>query len=820
MQGSHPGGRRARRPRRSSSDSDHPDPVASTASDRTHSPPSGTSTQPPSTAVPRSSDRSVRCPDAHRVVDTAAGCSPHTPDLTATAADTSPNATASDTSPNPNLALLPDATLPSQWLLCVTDDDITTRLLAVAAAITAQAPRPAFTAGLLRTADFDRALLPYADIPDLPRPLQLPVDLAAVTDGGAQPTVDASPPRWLRRQRARRAPQELRQAAADVVAARAMSLIDPTEVRGWAPLFTVEQGDKHRLIYDLRQLNASLADPTFQMETLVDLPLIAAGCRVGGKLDLKSAFWQVPVAADLRRYLATDVPGMEGVFAWDVLPMGLSHSPRLFTDLLRPLLAAWRARGMRVLIYLDDIGLFAPNPQVYAEHADIIVRDLAAAGLIVSPSKAFFAPLEQFEFLGLLVNLPQQSFIVPTRRIERIAADASSLAAMTVAPRTDLQALLGRIGFAAMACPWLAYYRAHLGAVAGGGDGGEVRLTPEVREELRWWAGEEPRRLLQERHWAWTHTRYTRVYATRRRSDEGPRSAPGVRWVQSDASEHGVGIRWQDGGDAAEPLPRWLWDAPSAARELYGMCRAVERGLFSRGTVVRLVCDAQAAVFAVNGPSVAPSTARVARRLFEAATAKGVILTAEWLPREQLDAVDAGSRVAEADMAHAMLPRSVVTTAWNAAWGRGGPEYEPFTDIHNRSWPTAERHGSHHPMPGTTGDALADLRPWLESDGIWCNAPFAIWRPVVKRLLEVHARSPHTKIVAVLPDTPLVRERMRGWRVIQTVDHVLAPPRFVRSVPSPSPAIIFASPTPHPRQSPSAAGSRRGSAPASRVPRK
>ena len=694
--------------------------------------------------------------------------------------------------PDPNLRLLPNATLPAQWRLGPTDPDVTTALLGVADAITAHATRHTpFVAGRLRTADFERALLPYDDVPDLPRPILLPVALAAVTDGGdveEQPT----PPRWLRRRRARQAPQELRDAAADVIASKAMSMLRDEEARGWAPLFTVEQGEKHRLIYDLRCLNSSLADPSFTMETLTDLPLIAAGCLYGGKLDLKSAFWQVPVADDLRRYLATDVPGQAGTWAWDVLPMGLSHSPRIFTELLRPLLMAWRARGMRVLVYLDDIGLFAPDAATYAAHAAVIVRDLTAAGLLISPAKAFLAPLQRFEFLGLLVDLPAQAFVVPTRRIQRIAEDAAAMAAATTVPRTDLQALLGRIGFAALACPFIAYYRANIGAAAGGADAcSEVRVTEGVREELQWWAGDEPRKLLEERVWKWSHTRYTRLYASRTRSDD--RHAPTVRWARSDASEEGVGLRWQGvPGVASEPLPRWLWDAPSAARELYGMCRVIERGKFARGEVVRLVCDAQAAVATVIGPSVAASTARVARRLFESAMSKGVILSAEWLPRDQLQDVDAGSRISEGQMMHAMVPEPLAREAWKRAGFGPEPEFEPFTDVHNRMWKHA-KYGSHHPMPGTSGDALGDDRCWTRSRSIWCNPPFALWRPVIRQLQVVRTASPSTRICAVLPDIPLVRERMRGWDVVGRVNEVLAPPRFVRTVPAPTNMIIFAS---------------------------
>ena len=66
------------------------------------------------------------------------------------------------------------------------------------------------------------------------------------------------------------------------------ALLPSVSVDAWSPLFTIDQADKVRLIFDLRALNESVSDPSFAMETLAQVPSFASGARVMLKLDLRS----------------------------------------------------------------------------------------------------------------------------------------------------------------------------------------------------------------------------------------------------------------------------------------------------------------------------------------------------------------------------------------------------------------------------------------------------------------------------------------------------------------------------------------------------
>ena len=288
-------------------------------------------------------------------------------------------------------------------------------------------------------------------IPPLP---PIPISLADVS------AVDLEEVRSLPRPFRRHMTRELRAEAAKAIGCRALRHARLEHLIHAAPLFTVWQRIKYRLVYDLRIFNSVCDDATFRMETLSDVPIIAAGCKVGGKLDLASAYWQYPLADDLSAALGCFIDGRP--YRWACLPFGLSMAPRTFTALLHPFIVAWRRIGIRVVAYLDDIAVFADDPAQYAEHVAIVVNDLAAAGIRIAAKKAFLTPMTRFEFLGLLIDLTRQAFSVSTDRQARLASEAQEV--LSDPSRSSLESFLGRTAFCGLACPWISFFRPSLTA--------------------------------------------------------------------------------------------------------------------------------------------------------------------------------------------------------------------------------------------------------------------------------------------------------------------------------------------------------------------
>ena len=77
------------------------------------------------------------------------------------------------------------------------------------------------------------------------------------------------------------------------------------------------------------------------------------------KIDLKDAYYTVPIHPNHRRYLRFMYQGI--LYEFGCLPFGLSSAPRAFTKLLKPVVVLIRLLGIHVVIYLDDILLLHPN---------------------------------------------------------------------------------------------------------------------------------------------------------------------------------------------------------------------------------------------------------------------------------------------------------------------------------------------------------------------------------------------------------------------------------------------------------------------------
>ena len=681
-----------------------------------------------------------------------------------------------------------DLAPPQQWQLAADiSAEAVERAVAIAQLVARQDSTP-FRAGLL-SQDRIAAAFPAGFSLDLP---PIPLTLAAIADPSA--AFSDLPTAGRRRRFDADAAPLIEKCLASGALRRLRAAERPL---GWAPLFSVLSSHKTRLIFDLRAFNACLSDPAFVMETLLDLPALAAGCVVGGKLDCKSAYFQYPIHPQLQSFMCCTSPLTGETLAWTVLPFGLSHAPGIWTRLLANFVRLWRSQGIVVLAYIDDIILLAPSTGAFLQHSAIIVRDLLAAGIRLSADKYFLAPLSRFEALGLLVDLTARGFIIPDSRLHQISTEAEAILNLARSGQEvsakAIEVLLGRITFAALACPWLAFYRAHLIAAISPlivGDSipvdATVALVPDAVEELQWWSTAAPS-FLSGRVWPWDSLASTRIYAKR------GLAAPFPLFVAaSDASATGIGFSVLGSSMESEPLPPDLGPAsPSCSRELYGLARCIETGDFDAGAVIRLLTDAQAAMFTWCSPSVAPSTARYARRLFEAALERDVIVQLEWTPRWLLEPWDAGSRIAERDMAHATVPRMHAAALVAEAFGDGAVvDAEFFASAAAATFPRAPR-GSRLPDPAAPlGDGMS-AAAWRTCKAGWAFPPFALARTLAARVAAM-PRAP--AVVLLLPDIPIIRFVLRTWRSRDGPTYLYAPPTFSRRAAPPVPLRAFLPP--------------------------
>ena len=149
----------------------------------------------------------------------------------------------------------------------------------------------------------------------------------------------------------------------------------------YSHLFLVpKKGGDLRPVIDLSNLNQFISNEHFQMENILCLKQLLNPNDFMVKLDLKDAYLTVGIHEDSQQYLRFIWKGQ--TYQFQALPFGLCTAPRIFTKLLKPVIAFLRMQNIRLLIYLDDILIVGSNITALNKHTQLVLELLRSLGFI------------------------------------------------------------------------------------------------------------------------------------------------------------------------------------------------------------------------------------------------------------------------------------------------------------------------------------------------------------------------------------------------------------------------------------------------------
>ena len=171
----------------------------------------------------------------------------------------------------------------------------------------------------------------------------------------------------------------------------------------YSNLFLVPKRDGgQRPVINLKALNQFVQPCHFKMEGIHTLrDLIKQGDWLA-KVDLKDAYFTIPIHASQRKYLRFMMAGQ--AYEFNCLPFGLSSAPWVFTKTLKPVAALLREMGVRMIVYIDDILILAETKGKAQEQAKALVYLLECLGFIINKKKSELTPAQIMDFLGLTVD--------------------------------------------------------------------------------------------------------------------------------------------------------------------------------------------------------------------------------------------------------------------------------------------------------------------------------------------------------------------------------------------------------------------------------
>ncbi|XP_040178560.1 LOW QUALITY PROTEIN: uncharacterized protein LOC120912608 [Rana temporaria] len=539
----------------------------------------------------------------------------------------------------------------------------------------------------------------------------------------------------------------------ELISKHAVIEVDPSSPGFLSNLFLVKKkGGGFRPVINLRDLNQHVAYRHFKMEGIHCLrDLLQPGDWLV-KVDLKDAYLTVPMHRESQHLLR--FRWWERTWQFTCLPFGLSSAPWCFTKILKPVVASLRSRGVRLIIYLDDILIIAYSKSQAYRHTTWTIDLLQGLGFLINHEKLVLVPAQEMEFLGFLVDTNLAVLRLPSAKLALIRKEIRAVLRKGYLSLRVLARLVGLLA-ASIQAIFLAplHYRAlqrlkilHLRQGLRYAD--EVHLSSEARVELQWWL----------RHAVEWNGRT--IF----------NSHPDVI-IESDASRRGWGARL--GGTSTGGT----WSRAESllhinALELSAALFAIQSFLAEKSNCcVLLRMDNIAAVQYINrlGGTRSKILADIATKIWHYCLSRDITLLAEYIPGISNTVADWNSRTLP-NSSDWRLDRSVFTQL-NLLWGPLGIDL--FASRLNHQLP---RFFSWRPDPGAS--AVDAFRHFWTGETHYAFPPFSM---IPKVLLQITSQKATVVLITpwwpTQPWFPLLMELAIDYpRLLPRFPHILSHP--------------------------------------------
>ena len=228
----------------------------------------------------------------------------------------------------------------------------------------------------------------------------------------------------------------------------------------------------------------------FKMDTLQSiLKLVTPGCYMA-TIDLKDAYYSVPVAQERRKYLR--FIWRSKLYQYTCFPNGLSPAPRLFTKLMKP--AHLRCQGRIVSGYIDNTYL---QQQLFNDALNSLnaCKSLfSSLGLLIHPEKSLHIPSQIATVLGFIINSLEMTISITTEKKTSLLELCHKTMQSDQITIRDLARLIGKIvsSFPSAAYGPLFYLDLEMAKTEAlklerGNYDSTMVLSDNMKSELQWW---------------------------------------------------------------------------------------------------------------------------------------------------------------------------------------------------------------------------------------------------------------------------------------------------------------------------------------------
>ena len=271
-----------------------------------------------------------------------------------------------------------------------------------------------------------------------------------------------------------------------------VSVVEPLESDIVSRIFSVPKPNGNiRLVIDLSNLNNYVNKIPFKIEDQNDIKNMITQGDFLASIDIKDAFFSVPLHESSKRFTCFEINNTR--FSYNVLPFGLTSSPRIFSKIFKVVISYLRTKGIKISAYLDDIIIIGESFERVENDLITTLYTLKKLGYIVNFEKSLLTPSQKISHLGFIWDSTDMTVSLPVEKIDKIQKIARRLFIKKLIPIRDLSSILGLFvssstGFKFAALVYRKLQFDIIKAISSSDSWEDLwSLSNEALEDLEWW---------------------------------------------------------------------------------------------------------------------------------------------------------------------------------------------------------------------------------------------------------------------------------------------------------------------------------------------
>ena len=196
-----------------------------------------------------------------------------------------------------------------------------------------------------------------------------------------------------------------------------------------------------RPILNLKVLNRTMVYHRFRMETIGKMVKAIQPGRWLASIDLKDAYFHIPVFPAHRRFLRFAFLGCH--FQFRAMPFGLTSAPRIFTKVMAEVAQHLHAQGIHCYPYIDDLLIVGPDRNSTAHAVERTLELLISLGWVINRKKSDFNPSQDLVFIGARFQTKLGLVSLPEDRLQALLECTRDLWSRSMIPARTYLRMLG-----------------------------------------------------------------------------------------------------------------------------------------------------------------------------------------------------------------------------------------------------------------------------------------------------------------------------------------------------------------------------------------